>query len=282
MPSFKLIVAGMMMTIGAVGTTHAAPIVFDLTDPDSRSGIYNSTYAKQYNYASDDVTLSVTGWSYGWKTTQTTRCTLQFAGRCYRTETVNVRTVNNKIEQEWVGMWDGLGVEKTDSPNHAVDNEANDYDMHLLSFSESVMLTSLDIGWYQGGTDISVLAFSGSLFDPASMLGKKWEDLLGAGWSVVGNYPNVDTQGNSGAINFEGVIAQYWLIGAYNPVFGDLLPSMNLLKTSKVKSNPDDYYKLKGVAFERVPPEEVPEPAAGLLLGASLMGLALARRRRTA
>jgi hypothetical protein len=276
MPSFKLIIAGMMMTIGAVGTAHAAPITFNLTSPDSRNGILNSTYAMQYNYAEDDLALGLTGWSYGLKTTTSTQCTrTNRFNVCTRYKTTTTTSVDEAIEQAYVGRWDGLGVEKTDSPNHAVDNEEGDYDMHLLSFDDMVKLTSLDIGWYDNDTDISILAFNGTSFDNSSLLGKKWQDLIGDGWSVVGNYYNVDSRGNSGAVNAGGVVSQYWLVGAYNLNFGQFNDD------NRNRSNGDDYFKLNAVTLERPPEEveEVPEPATALLLAASLMGLALARRK---
>ncbi|WP_232283108.1 exosortase-dependent surface protein XDP1 [Cellvibrio sp. BR] len=257
---------GCLTLLGAISPVLAAPISIDLNTPDSRNGVLNSTYAMQYNYSEADLELSVTGWSYG--TTQT--CKKYRYGKCQEYTT----SVNKAIEQNHVGKWDGLGVEKTDSPNHAVDNQGGDFDMHLLSFDEMVKLTSVDLGWYQNDADISILAFNGDNFNSSSLLGQKWEDLLGQNWSVVGNYYNVDINGNSGAVNFAGVASQYWLIGAYNPVFGDTFSGPN-----KNKTTGDDFYKLKGVTVER-PPVEVPEPSSLLLLGLSLMALAGLRRRQ--
>lgn len=248
------------------GTAMAVPISINLNSPDSREDILNSTYAMQYNYTEDDLDMALTGWSYG----TTTVCTRYRRGQCKETETV----LNEAIEQAYVGKWDGLGVEKTDSPNHAVDNEGGDYDMHLLSFDELVILTSLDLGWYQNDTDISILAFNGDSFDSSSLLGKKWQDLIGNGWEVVGNYYNVDYHPNSGAVNGDQVAAQYWLVGAYNDKFGGFSGD------NRNKSSGNDYYKLRGVTVER-PPVEVPEPSALLLMLAGLLGLGWTRRLST-
>lgn len=274
MRSLKLTIAGLAITLGMITTANATPISFDLRYPDSRNGILDSTYAKQYNYEESSLDLSVTGWSYGIKTTTSQVCTkTNRQGVCTKYKTVTTTGLNEAIEQDYVGKWDGLGVEKTDSPNHAVDNEAGDYDMHLLSFDEIVKLTTLDLGWYQTDTDISILAFNGTSFNSSSLLGKKWQDLIGNGWQLVGNYYNVDYGTNSGAVNQGGITSQYWLVGAYNSNFGNVFSGPN-----KDKSTGNDYYKLKGVVVER-PPVKLPEPGSLLLLALGLLGLSAARRR---
>lgn len=257
---------GCLTLVCAISPALASPISFNLNTPDSRDGAINGTYAKQYNYSEADLELAVTGWSYGTSKT----CKKFKFGSCQEYTTSVVKA----IEQDYVGKWDGLGVEKTDSPNHAVDNQGGDFDMHLLSFDEMVKLTSVDLGWYQNDADISILAFNGNSFNSSSLLGLKWEDLLSNNWSVVGNYYNVDINGNSGAVNFAGVASQYWLIGAYNPVFGDTFSGPN-----KNKTTGDDFYKLKGVTVER-PPVEVPEPSALLLFAMGLISLGCIRRRK--
>ena len=276
MLTIKNLLAGLAITIGFSGIAQAGAINIDLTAPNSRAGVFNSTYAKQYNYEKGDLGLSVTGWSYGLTTTKTTSqtCTQTKKGVCtkYKTTTTTTTAVNNKIEQEYVGKWDGLGVEKTDSPNHAVDNEGGDFDMLLLSFDEAVKLLSLDLGWISGDSDISLLAFNGSSFNTSSLLGKKWEDLIGNGWQSAGNYYNVDYGSNSGNVNSTGITSQYWLVGAYNDKLGGFTGS------NKNLSSGNDYFKVKGVSVER-PPVNVPEPGALMLLALGLIGLGVARRR---
>lgn len=262
-------------TTAATSSALATPISFDLVNPDSRDDELGYTYAMQYNYEEADLGLSVTGWSYGTNTTTTTSCTkYNWKGNCTKTKETTTTSLKQEIEQDYVGRWDGLGVEDDNSPDHAVDNKGGDFDMHLLSFDEMVKLTSVDLGWYQNDADISILAFNGNSFNSSSLLGLKWEDLLSNNWSVVGNYYNVDINGNSGAVNFAGVASQYWLIGAYNPVFGDTFSGPN-----KNKTTGDDFYKLKGVTVER-PPVEVPEPGALLLLAMGLISLGCIRRRK--
>lgn len=268
------LLAGLAITLSLSSVAHAGLIDFNLTNPDSRSGIYNSTYAKQYNYEESDLGLAVTGWSYGVKTTTTKTCTkTDRRGNCTKYKTTTTTGVNDSIEQEYVGKWDGLGVEKADSPNHAVDNEGGDFDMLLLSFDEVVELLSIDLGWISGDSDISLLAFTGSSFDSSSLLGKKWQDLVGNGWQSAGNYYNVDYGSNSGNVNPTGITSQYWLVGAYNDKLGGFSgPNKNL-------SSGDDYFKVKGVTVERPPVIKVAEPGSLLLLALGLLGIGILRRR---
>jgi hypothetical protein len=272
MHTIKCLLAGFAIALGLSSAAHADLINFDLTAPDSRNGIYNSTYAKQYNYEEDDIGLAVTGWSYGTKTNPKTCKRTDRWGNCKEWNPATTSVVE-AIEQEHVGKWDGLGVEKTDSPNHAVDNESGDFDMLLLSFDELIELISIDLGWISGDSDMSILAFNGGgSFDSSTLLGKKWEDLIGNGWQSAGDYYNVDYGSNSGAVNLAGLTSQYWLIGAHNDKLGDFTgPNSNL-------SSGHDYFKVKGLKVER-PPVEVPESSTLILMAMGLFGLVVARRR---
>jgi hypothetical protein len=227
-------------------SAFATPITFDLVNPNSRSGVIDSTYAAQYNYNRSGVNLSVTGWSYGTNTT--------------------THTTINKIEQSVIGKWSGLGDEQTNSPNHAIDNESGDYDMLLLSFDQLVSLNFIDLGWRYNDSDVSIMAFNGSSFNSSSLLGKQWQNLLGNGWQTAGNYFNLDL--NAKAVNPSMISSQYWLIGAFNPLLGN--------------ANNDqcaDYFKLESVGVSKV--AKVSEPGSMALLGLSLLGLVIGRRRKS-
>lgn len=261
MNAFKQFLAAALLSSFSCCAALADIIDFNLIDPDSRDGVYNSTYAMEYNYLESGLGLSVTGWSYG----QT--CTSYYRRSC------SAYAVNNRIEQDYVGAWTGLGVEMTSTPNHAIDNENNDYDMLLLSFDQLVTLTSLDLGWISNDSDLSLLAFGGSSFNSASLLGKKWEDLLTMDWYSVGNYYNLDSAPNSGIVNTAGYTAQYWLVGAYNANLGGLWDGNNINNTTG-----NDYFKLSGVTVDR-PSTRVPEPSALLMLIFGLVGLGALRRK---
>lgn len=268
------LVAGFAVALGLSSTAFAAPINIDLTTPDSRLITSGATYAKQYNYAEGDLGLAVTGWSYGTKTVTTPKTCIKYSGKKCKTWSAEVTTTSvvESIEQEYVGKWEGLGVEKTDSPNHAVDNEGGDFDMLLLSFDDVVELLNIDLGWISGDSDMSLLAFKGASFNSTSLVGKKWQDLIGDGWESAGNYYNVDYNSNKGTVNPNGITSQYWLVGAYNDKLG------GMTGTNKNLSTGTDYFKVKGVTVER-PPVNVPESGSLILLALGLLGLCAARRR---
>jgi len=202
----------------------------------------NSNYVNSLNYTSTEANFAVTGWS-------------------------NKATGNKAIAQDQIARWagSGIGVENQNSPQHAVDNSSGDYDALLFSFSKVVDLNGLGIGWTGGyDADVSLLAYTGAAPFSGGLtgFGSSWSALLGAGWSVVGNYDRNGT-GNFN-VNAADTQSQYWLVGAYNKDFGGSLSTKN------------DYFKLNSISFEAV---KVPEPSAFLLIALGLLGLVGARRR---
>lgn len=168
----------------------------------------------------------------------------------------------------------GLGAVNNDedsgSPDHAFDNHLGispsaDYDMMLLQFDTAVLLEEIDINWRSGDSDMTVLSYTG----PGDLTGvpfdsHTWSSILNDGWSFIDNYSNVSTSNNQ--IVSASSESRYWLVGVYNPIFGDGWSATN------------DAVKIAGVITSTNPPgdNQIPEPATVLLFTAGLLAL---RRR---
>lgn len=202
----------------------------------------------------------------------------------------NTLTSNTTLEQGWIARYSGgLGVRNNDwnrtnsdgsaqdpgegsSPEHAVDNDDR-FDFVLFDFGgTAISLNQVTLGYRYQDADISVLAYTGG--GAPVLTGETYTDSAetlvsnNGGWEVIGNY-DVDSIDSSkpytAAINTANVESSYWIVGAYNSVFGDC--------SSCQVGGYLDYFKILGVAGEPVPDTgfepSVPAPGTLLLLAAA-------------
>lgn len=198
----------------------------------------------------------------------------------------------------------GMGSDGTGTPNHALDNNGSYTEGVLLSFSTSVMLTGIDLGYISGDADISVFRYTGSVAPTLDGTGGSLTSMTSKGWQLVGNYANL-TQDNSAPLAYNlingatdaketpadnpntviptasssSVGSSWWLITAYNTAYG----------TGTGLTQGDDYFKLLAVAGTNCgtgntkacgPTNKAPEPGSLALMGLSLFGLVEVRRRK--
>ena len=191
--------------------------------------------------------------------------------------------LDNKIESAAIGAWNGLGVCNKDeiaaslcgSPEHSIDNSAGsrfgwaDYDMLLLSFSSEVSLTGISLGWIGKDSDMTVLGFGGSQFAGLNS-NISYSDLGASGWSLVGQYADV----SKSSVNAQNFVSSTWLIGAYNPAFGNAGFSVG-----------NDQFKIDGLRVSLIEtggeePNPVPVSGTLALLGIGLAALGFRQRGR--
>jgi hypothetical protein len=178
------------------------------------------------------------------------------------------------LEDAAVRTWSGgLGVanrregEGIGQPNHAMDNYGS-MDLLLFDFGDdAVTLSQVKLGGWQTDSDISLLAWTGQ--GTPVIDGRQYattgEALTSNGWTLIGSYG--DVAGNTDATQTVDTAASssYWLVGAYNSVFGACL--------SGTCSPEDDYVKVLELSGTMAPASSstsVPAPGTLLLLAGVL------------
>lgn len=182
---------------------------------------------------------------------------------------------------------DGYGLSNNHSyDNHAIDNYlacsryncTEDYDYVLLSFSEAVSLTGATFSWLgdENDTQVSVVGITDFNNIPSTLT-----------WASVSSMVDDSYKGSFDVEECDDVYtstftdlsepAQYWLVGAYNTVFGEVAGA----------SKYNDAFKIATIGFDSVDgttppasgdnPTPVNEPGSLAIL---LVGSLVALRRK--
>merc|ERR1712187_354424 len=199
-----------------------------------------------------------------------------------------------KISDKWAyGITNNDEAYYRDGADHAIDNinyysqgSANayysgmtnverDYDFVLLSFDSAVTLTGASFSWLYDSRDsqVSVAALSNTskLMSGVNTWSHIVEDALTSASFDIESCEYLDHRADSTFTES----AQYWLVGAYNTVFGNIGGEFN-----------NDAFKLANIGFSVTEtagtpdPTEVSEPGTiGLLMACSLF--VMWRRKKT-
>ena len=198
---------------------------------------------------------------------------------------------DNKIKRAgFIEFSGGLGIINQDEDGagqqHAFDNRGSylsngvqqssttpDYDMALISFDTSVELTGIDFGYRSDG-DFTLLAYTGAgNFSGSNLNNSTWAAESNSGnWLTVGHYNGGEYANNTYyAVNSGGASSKYWLLGAYNSVFGES-------GVSNIDKH-DDAFKVRKLRAD-THYEEVSSPTAFGLLLFGLAGLYIRRNKK--
>ena len=193
-----------------------------------------------------------------------------------------------------VSSFYGYGVlnqdgEGSTSPNHSIDNyywngedtaagiAYADFDFVLFSFDSDVTLDSIDFGWANdNGSDqqVSIASLNDTQLDLLQGESSTWSEIITGAVSSSFNITKTGsysyTTGELELVNS----AKYWLVGAYNTVFGGVDGA----------SMYNDGFKITSIDFTEGAPPPVAEVHEPGVLGLMLMSFAILvwRRKRTA
>lgn len=236
------VAAAAALVFSVAAPVSAAPIDLSFT-----GGYVGSTSQVNYNYGDEQI-LSVSG------------LTANNNG--------NLRSVN-------VTQQGGYGLYTTGN-THGISNSIgmngnNPSQMLFLDFGQAVSLDTFTLSWGFHNNGVpnygSVLAYTGG--DTLNLSGMGWSDLLSNGFAHAGDanaYKNLHV-GQEASVQ-GGLLSQFWLIGAINPIFGGTSDGLH------------DSFKLGGISFSSMDVSEVPLPAAAWLFLTGLAGMGWLKKRK--
>lgn len=178
------------------------------------------------------------------------------------------------------GTGSGFGVRNASeglsaiAPDHAMDNNVTQ-DLLMLKYTGAgtMALNSLQLGWTQNDSDVSILRWTGAGIPETALTSSTVGTLTGSGWSWVANLSNIGNAVASFNTGLGAVSSSYWIVAAYNTNFDGAATHLDATT---------DYMKVLAVAGNVTGPGGgggVPEPGSLALLAVAGLGAAGARRR---